>query len=84
MLSVPGLIHSTAQMEVNYLESLGEGSVVHFWVAFTVEVSLLCILGATGDCRQLSAYRLGRFLLAPQALQFVFLVLQVSKPHYDS
>jgi hypothetical protein len=39
------------QMEENDLDSLVEGLVVPFWAAFTIDISLLCVL------RTITGYR---------------------------
>jgi hypothetical protein len=45
VLCTLGLIPSTAKIKENYLESLLERSVVDFWIDFTIETTLLCVLG---------------------------------------
>jgi hypothetical protein len=63
MLRALSLIYSTLQIELNN----------HFWDAvFTLEVSLLCALGASAGCEEL--YSLGTRLLplVPQVLLLVF------------
>jgi hypothetical protein len=53
MLSALALIPSTTQIDVSSLKYIVEGLVVHFWVAFTKEVSLLCVMGTSAGCRVL-------------------------------
>jgi hypothetical protein len=54
MLKALGLMPSTAQIRVNYLISLvDESCFICIWTAFTIEVSLLCALGAAVGYREL-------------------------------
>jgi hypothetical protein len=52
MLRTPGLISSTAQIEVK-LEYLIEQQVVCFWAAFIIEAFPHCVQGVTAGCREL-------------------------------
>lgn len=52
MLSALSLIPGIVQIDVNLLKCIVEGLVVHFWVTFTKEVSLLCLIGTSVGCRE--------------------------------
>jgi hypothetical protein len=75
MLRRPGLICSTAQIKVKWLESLVEVSVSSFWAAFAIEASLLCVWKSLLVVRSFIACRLDSLLLLPHASQFVLPVL---------
>jgi hypothetical protein len=69
MLRELNLIPSTAQIEVNWLESLVEGLVVSFWVSFAIEVSILCVLGVVAvGFRKLYSLWAEQVLTVPQPL----------------